>query len=235
MTKRIQVPESAVRTREQILAAAVVAGGFVWVTCWNCNGTGDYPSSMDPPGKCRLYCWKDRTPQTYGRLPMLIDNYVKREQAHDRREYRFEVTRPEREAAEAAAAAAEAARLAAQEAERIAREQARLAELATRRHIGAIGERVSLTVTAERVTRFDGYMGKTRYLVRFRDAEQNLLISWMDCPPFQIDRAGDPVHGSQALQLRGTVKSHDRFRDEPQTVLLRVKCEPIAEQQEGAA
>lgn len=83
------------RTREQILEEAkemglLIKGSTIWVVCDNCGGTGDYPSAMIPAGKCRHYCWKDRTPETYGKLPISLEKYVKREQARDRREHHAE-------------------------------------------------------------------------------------------------------------------------------------------------
>lgn len=87
---RIAVPAEAVRTREQVLAAPglVLRGETVWATCWNCGGTGNYPSSLTPPGRCRLYCWTGRDDTTYGRLPIPVDRYVKKAQAADRANYR---------------------------------------------------------------------------------------------------------------------------------------------------
>jgi len=92
-SKRIKVPAEAVRTREEILKDAVIRKAtdgveYVWVTCWNCGGTGNYPSSMIPVGRCRKYCWEGRTADTFGKLPVSIDKYVKREQAADRKAYR---------------------------------------------------------------------------------------------------------------------------------------------------
>jgi hypothetical protein len=107
------------RSREQILADAKAAGvhfshndTVVWTRCWNCGGSGTYPSAMIPPGMCRLYCWQDRTPETYGKLPHPVDKYVRAEQANDRREAKWEAERGEREA-----------RIAAQQAEREARKE----------------------------------------------------------------------------------------------------------------
>jgi hypothetical protein len=79
------------RTREEILADVTVVNGHVWTTCWNCGGSGDYPSSMIPAGRCRLYCWQNRTPETFGKMPVKVEKYVKREQARDRREHKRQV------------------------------------------------------------------------------------------------------------------------------------------------
>lgn len=84
------------RTREEILSKVTVHEAtdgreYVWVTCHHCGGTGTYPSSMIPPGRCRFYCWRGRTSDTYGKLPIPVDKYVKRQQAVDRREHRAKI------------------------------------------------------------------------------------------------------------------------------------------------
>lgn len=102
-SRSIKVPADRVRTREQILADVHVTqdsngNEFVWVTCHNCGGTGRYPSSMIPAGQCRFYCWNNRTPETFGKLPILADKYVKAQQAADRRAYREPIMRAHRKA-----------------------------------------------------------------------------------------------------------------------------------------
>lgn len=114
------------RTEAEIREAYLAAGGlitvgkdgeeFAWETCGNCGGSGNYPSSMSPPGRCRLYCWRNRTPRTYGKHPVRWTSYVRRQQNADRREHH------------AARAAEETART---RAERIASPDARIAALAT--------------------------------------------------------------------------------------------------------
>jgi len=77
------------RSREAILAEAVVrrttAGDeAVWVTCWNCGGSGDFPSPVEPPGRCRFYCWTGRDAETFGRMPVSLEGYVKRIRAEEK-------------------------------------------------------------------------------------------------------------------------------------------------------
>lgn len=62
---KIKIPADAVRTPEQILAGATVRNGHVWIECHHCGGSGNYPSSCIPVGRCYLYCWQGRTPETY--------------------------------------------------------------------------------------------------------------------------------------------------------------------------
>src|SRR3954470_1481785 len=93
MTARIAVPADKVRTPEQILAGHHLThqGTIAWAVCPNCNGSGRYPSSLTPPGMCRFYCWKDRTPDTYGKRATDVAKLVKREQASDRAAYRAQI------------------------------------------------------------------------------------------------------------------------------------------------
>lgn len=98
-TKRriaIPVPPEAVRTAEQILAGETIIAGHVWRACGNCGGTGNYPSMMIPAGACRFYCWEKRTPETFGKVATPIETFVKREQAHDRANYRSQIAAAER-------------------------------------------------------------------------------------------------------------------------------------------
>lgn len=221
---RIKVPADAVRTREQILDGETIArasdgADYVWIACHWCGGSGNFPSSMHPPGRCRFYCWRSRTPETFGKIPVAVEKYVKRAQASDRREYRekvcWEMERPEREARQAREAEER------RERELIAAilSQSEARVLAERRHIGTVGERITLPVLVEAVARLEGrgFMGGTRYMVRFRDADDNALVLWTDCPPFGCER--DAV-----VQIAATVKAHGSYQGEAQTVVQRVKC-----------
>lgn len=235
MAPRVTYPEGVIRTPEQILAGQVVRNTTdgtrcVWVTCWNCGGTGRYPSSMLPPGQCRLYCFQGRTPDTFGKLPVPVDKYVKRAQAADRRAYRDELTRPAREAAAAVQRAERQARaLATLHAQALAeheRREQRAREVATRVHVGSVGQRIQVRaiVTAAKGFPGKGYMGGTRYLTSFRTLDtQSLLVCWSDSPPSaDLDWiVGDTV------TVRGTVKELASYRDEPQTVVQRVKLSDV--------
>lgn len=216
---RIAVPADRVRTREQILAGQTVKGGYVWQTCDNCGGSGRYPSSMDPPGMCRFYCWRDRTPETYGKRAVDVEAYVKRAQAADRREYRrqvqWDLDAPKRaEAERAAAERAEAERL---EAERVAQDIAE--RKAISQHVGEIGKRLDLELTVRGVASFQrpvfGSFNRfeTRYVVRMRDAAGNVFVWFADAPQ----------EVGATLRVRGTVKAHNEYEGEKQTVLQRVK------------
>jgi hypothetical protein len=222
MAKRIEVPESAVRTREQILDGMTLTKTesgqvIVWTTCWNCGGSGRYPSSMTPPGQCRLYCWDKKTPKTFGKLPYDADKYVKRAQAADRRAFRdsakFEAERPAREAA-AAAAKLEAETLAyAEELERSETLAYEMDRLRVSQFVGKPGDRLKLRVICVgRMKMSDGAFGP-RYLLRMRDENGNVLTQWTGSPNLGV---GD------SSVIKATVKEHSEYRGEKQTVVQRV-------------
>lgn len=222
--KRITVPAEAVRTREQILDGQVIrrttAGEeCVWVTCGNCGGTGNYPSSMLPPGRCRFYCWDGRTPDTYGKLPVAVEKFVKQAQAADRRAYRakvqWELDAPKREeAARAEAARQEAIRA---EEERMAR--ADLERKAISQWQGTVGERLEVEGRIVMVRSYQKphfvyrNMSVTAYVTKLRDAQGNLFVWFSET---------EWAEGA-TVKIRGTVKKHDEYQGERQTTLNRVK------------
>ena len=79
-------------------------------------------------------------------------------------------------------------------------------------YVGSIGERLDLHLTVERAIELDGNYGRST-MFKFRDDCGNCFI-WTTAttPGFKI---GDEIH------LRGTVKNHNKFRNERQTILNR--------------
>jgi flavodoxin len=220
VTTRIPVPASKVRTDVQILEGQTIVNGYIWVDCHNCGGSGNYPSSMSPPGKCRFYCWKDRTPATYGKLPVEVAKFVHAAQARDRADYRREVQyvldAPKRaQAALEAEAAAEQARI-----EKERQEADVAARRAISKWIGKVGERLELELTVVRVASYEtvpyGSYSRntvTRYVITMRDAQGNVVVWFADYGRTQ----------GEQLKLRGTVKEHSQYEGEAQTIIQRVK------------
>lgn len=233
---RIKYPADAIRTREQILAKlpenAILHRGIVWVTCHNCGGRGTYPSQMIPPGLCRLYCWakrhtdaiaqamgaappsKSADDPTYGRLPVSIDNYVKRCQAADRADYRAELARPAREAAQRQWQLEQDERDRA-EREAFQREQEDIAaRKAVSDYVGTPSAKLTCQVTLVDSFSIEGQYGwRTQF--RFRDDAGNVLVWWTG--------AGISWAKGDRGTITGTVKSHTEYDGERQTTLLRVK------------
>lgn len=88
------------------------------------------------------------------------------------------------------------------------------ARAAASQHVGQVKERMTFRATVERRSSFDGRFGLT-YIYKFRTTEGNALTwfasSSQDC------KVGDEI------DLTGTVKKHDDFKGEAQTILTRCK------------
>lgn len=117
----------------------------------------------------------------------------------------------------------EAERKAKEEAERIERERAEAEERARKaisQHIGQVGDKIDLDVTLEKSAWFDvpsfrGFGTDTMHVYTFRDTQGNALV-WKTSGCLDIEE-GQQVH------LKGTIKAHDEYKDEKQTVLTRCK------------
>lgn len=90
---------------------------------------------------------------------------------------------------------------------------------AASRHVGTVGERITLAVTVEREssysrTAFGSWSGQQEevFITTMRDAAGNALV--VKSPSFRV-----PV--GYVITLRGTVKDHSDFRGEAQTILQR--------------
>ena len=81
---------------------------------------------------------------------------------------------------------------------------------------GALGERLDLYLTVERTIELDGNYGRST-MFKFKDDYGNCFV-WTTAttPGFKI---GDKIH------LRGTVKNHNMFKNERQTILTR--CDKV--------
>lgn len=87
-------------------------------------------------------------------------------------------------------------------------------------HVGTIGERIEIAVTVKHVTSFtrpcfgSDWQRERVYVVTMRDAEGNTFVS--KSPNFS------PPLGARVV-LRCTVKAHQNWKGEQQTVVFRVK------------
>jgi hypothetical protein len=192
----------------------------VFLTCHNCGGSGNYPSAMIPPGKCRLYCWQNRDEATYGKLPVEVERFVKRQQAADRKQYRDKV-RWELDAPARAERERQAAEQAAQErAEQEAQKRDEMERKAISQYEGVVGERMEVAVTVTGVSEYEAVPFRsfsgwtvTRYIIRMRTASGNVLVWFSDYPKKQGDW----------MRIRATVKKHNQYQGERQTTVQRVK------------
>lgn len=78
--------------------------------------------------------------------------------------------------------------------------------------VGSIGERLELYLTVERIIKLDNNYGRST-MFKFYDDCGNCFI-WITAtqPGFNI---GDQIH------IKGTVKNHNKFKNEHQTILTR--------------
>lgn len=194
------------------------------ITCDRCDGKGIYyigvnngqlvPSWVDQ-GVCFkcggegkvLSKWKEYTPE-----------YAEKLEAKRRAKAEAQAKAYAEEQAQR-----EAERKAKEEAERIERERAEAEERARKaisQHVGQVGDKIDLDVVLEKsawfeVPSFRGFGTDTMHVHTFRDQQGNALV-WKTSNGLGIE-AGQQVH------LKGTIKAHDEYKDEKQTVLTRCK------------
>lgn len=95
------------------------------------------------------------------------------------------------------------------------REAERETRIANARHLGEVGKRLEVTITCEFVASWEGLYG-TQFLFAMRDEVTGARLVWRtsSLPDF---------HRGETARIRGTVKKHDEYQGEKQTVLSRVK------------
>lgn len=96
------------------------------------------------------------------------------------------------------------------------------ARKAVSQYVGTVGERGEFRVKlqAGRILNFDGYYG-SRWLVRFVDESGNKLTWWAsDIPGEWVE---DEYKAGKWFTIKASVKAHDDYKGEKQTVLTRVK------------
>jgi len=97
--------------------------------------------------------------------------------------------------------------------------------------VGNVKDRLDLKGLAVTfVKTFDGHYGVST-LVKFRDADGN-VFSWFASSSIDTDPYWDAYDDDKIrLDIRGTVKKHDTFRDEKTTALTRVSLEAVNEKE----
>ena len=149
---------------------------------------------------------------TYGPLLASAEPYL------DRSEFIADVVRKAGERAELSEGQAVALEAA------IARFQASDAKKAASGYVGKPGERITITVTAERMAWFDTQYGVT-YVATMRDAAGNAIVSKGRFIPPTVTRNHETERweiGTAPFTIKATVKEHSSFRDEKQTIVQRV-------------
>lgn len=161
-------------------------------TCYKCNGTGKVH------GK-----WIERTPEYQAKLD------ARRAAKAQARAAEYQKQAAEHEEEMRKAAEEQAARIAEREAEK-----------AISKHVGQIGERITINATFDHSAWFTfrlGWSTETMYIHTFKDPDGNVLI-WKTS-----SRSLSNLEEGDAVQLTGTVKDHNEYKGEKQTVLTRCK------------
>lgn len=180
--------------------------------CWKCGGTGKVWSK-----------WIERTPEYQAKLDA-------------RREARNKAKREQWEAENAERLKAQAEAEAKRKAEQAEREARIAAEKAKSQHRGNAGDKINEEVTYAgcarfKVRSFSGYGEDTMYLHFFKDDHDNKLV-WKTSKSLQWckDINARPLvwaspEAGDRVTLKGTIKAHDEYKDEKQTILTRCKVE----------
>lgn len=184
------------------------------VTCDRCGGLGGHDVWKFTGWKC-YKCggegkvegkWKEYTPEYEAKLKA-------------RREARAEKMRPIWEAQEAE-------RKAKEEADRKAREEAEAEhqrkieeEKAKSEYIGQVGEKIEINVTLKKsiwyeAPSFRGFGTETRYIHIFKDGDNTLIWKTWN---------GIGKESGETLTIKGTIKEHNEYEGEKQTILTRCK------------
>ena len=176
--------------------------------CWKCGGTGKTFSK-----------WIERTPEYQAKLDA-------------RREARSKAKREKWEAEHAEQIRKQEEAEAKRKAEEAEREAKIKAEKAISQYIGTVGDKLNMEVTYDhsayfKVRSFTGYGEDTIYVHTFKDVNGNKLVwktskclgTWLENGEWNSYEEG------QAVVLKGTIKEHNEYKDEKQTILTRCKVQ----------
>lgn len=197
-----------------------------YVQCDRCGGTGTYVWGAIING-CPQYAgvcfkcggagkvwgkWIERTPEHQAKLDARRKARHEKEQAERRAYYE-----------------AETARIEAEKARKEAEEKARKA---ISQYVGIVGDKYNAEVTYTgsahfEINSFRGYGREKMYVHFFLDDAENKIV-WKTSNPLGkwLDN-GDWLHyeSGDRVMLKGTIKAHEEYKEEKQTVLTRAKVE----------
>jgi hypothetical protein len=102
-------------------------------------------------------------------------------------------------------------------------QEQRAVRRANSKHTGTVGKRQKFTATVVRVSsyerqRFGGYSNEVVWIISMSDEEGNTLVS--KSPAFHAEKG-------EKLTFKATVKAHDEYQGERQTVIQRVAATEI--------
>lgn len=85
--------------------------------------------------------------------------------------------------------------------------------------IGKVGDKVDMKLTLVFNTSFETAYGRT-YLYKFEDEDKNSVV-WMSSVYYEVS-------DNKEWNLRGTIKNHNEYKGEKQTLVTRCKMEKVA-------
>lgn len=192
-------------------------------SCWKCNGSGIYQWGAVHNGYCSYQgmCFschgtgvvhaieKEYTPEHAAKLAKA-------------RAKRDEKQREEREAK----IKEEEKKLAEQEARRIQREAEINAKKAKSEFVFEIGARAIFTARLEKkisfkVPSFRGYGETTKYIYIFKLGDNTIIYKTSSC--LYSDDEGKLLEDGDEAEIKATIKAHEVYNDEKQTIIQRVK------------
>lgn len=188
---------------------AMINGNPQYVgTCYKCLGAGSVVEKFI-----------ERTPEYQAKLD-------------EKRKARHEAKQAQREAEQAER---EAERVRREEEERREREERARLEAerkAVSQHVGAVGEKVTLTLTytgsaSWEQPSFSGYGTELHFVHKFEDENGN-VITWKTTSSIGWEENGrwvGPEEGAK-LNVSGRIKEHTSYNDQKQTMLIRCKVKP---------
>lgn len=103
------------------------------------------------------------------------------------------------------------------EMERIAKEKEREEELKNNEYYGNVGDKITVNVTGRCVGGYDTMYGYTR-VYKFTDNNGHIFV-WKTGTDIDTDD-----NGVYTGTVRGTIKAHDMYNNEKQTIMTRCKC-----------
>ena len=181
------------------------AWAYTGWTCYNCGGSGKEWDS-----------WKEYTPEYEAKLEARRE--AKRQKYLEEHKAEIEAREAEKKRQQEEA-----------EAQRLAEEARIKAEKALSNHIGKVGDKIDTTATYIKtawfeIPSFKGYGTDTMYIHTFKIGNDTVvwkttatLGRWNDKDEWESYEEGQEVH------LKGTIKEHNEYNDEKQTVLTRCR------------
>ena len=196
-------------------------------SCWKCGGTGTYQWGAIING-CPSFAGVCFNCGGTGIEVETVKEYTPEHQA--KLDAQRAKRAAKREAEEAAKRAEEEAKRAAEEAERARKQAEREAQWAKERaqseYVGEVGQKITLEVYLNFETSYKTDFGTT-YIYSFKDDNGNTFvwktssILWIE----ELDEKGSNIfiRKGDKISLTATIKAHQEYRDEKQTLIQRVR------------